>query len=83
MTILAPGALLFLLHKTNRMPRFFPKILTELTFVSVFLLIGLPASMAAFKMQGKVKAEELSPEFRNLKLSNGKKADTLYFNKGI
>jgi len=72
-----------MLHKANKMPRFIPKILTEVTFLSVFLLVGLPASMAVFKMQGKVKAEELGSEFNNLKLSNGKKADTLYFNKGI
>lgn len=62
-TILTPGALLFLLHKANKMPRFVPKILTEFTFLSVFLLVGLPASMAAFKMQGKVSAKELGSEF--------------------
>lgn len=83
LTILAPGALLFLLHKANKMPRFIPSILTEVTFLSVFLLIGLPASMAFFKMQGKVNTKELPQEFQNLKTSNGKRVDTLYFNKGL
>ena len=75
---MTPGALLFLLHKANKMPRFIPNIITEFAFLSAFLIIGLPLSMAAFNMQGKVKANELGGEF-----AKEAKDKTLYFNKGF
>jgi hypothetical protein len=43
-----------------------PKIATELSVIYLFLLVGLPLSLALYSSKGKVQTQDLEKDFKNL-----------------
>jgi sideroflexin-5 len=46
-------------------------------------MTALPAAIAVFPQRGSLKAEKMEEEFRNIRDKDGKKLNTLFYNKGL
>lgn len=46
-------------------------------------MTALPAAIAVFPQRGSLKTEKMEEEFRNIRDKDGKKIDTLFYNKGL
>ena len=55
----------------------------ELSFCTASLLIGLPMSVALYKQQSCIKAEDLETKFQTLMDKEGKPVKEFYFNRGL
>lgn len=55
----------------------------QLTVIGTFLQCALPFAVALFPQEASLPAESLEPGFRDLRLSDGRRVDRLYFNKGL
>jgi hypothetical protein len=66
------------------MPRnFYLKTLLEVSFISLELYVAVPLGIALYPQQGRIKIEDLEPEFKNLKNENGIAIKEFIFNKGL
>ena len=48
MTVLSPGLFLFMMNRANFKLPLMPRIVTELSVIAAFMIIGVPVSLAAF-----------------------------------
>jgi hypothetical protein len=46
-------------------------------------MTALPAAIAVFPQRGSLKTEKMEKEFRDIRDKDGKKIDTLFYNKGL
>ncbi|CAI2373929.1 unnamed protein product [Moneuplotes crassus] len=79
-----PATIISVMRNKNKMPKNkMLSILFEGSICALALGLSLPAAIALFPQEGKIKAENLEPEFHNLKDSHGKIVEEFYFNKGL
>lgn len=57
--------------------------LTEMTLCIMALTVSLPASVALFKQQATLRAEDLEDKFKELKDAQGEEVKEFRFNKGL
>lgn len=55
----------------------------QLSVITGSLALALPVAMSIFPPRAAFKAEDLEPEFRNVKDARGRPVTTLYCNKGL
>lgn len=55
----------------------------QVPVITACLWLALPLAIGLFPQMSSVKAQDLEPQFRDLKDSKGNKVDTFYFNKGL
>ncbi|KAH8555978.1 Tricarboxylate/iron carrier [Umbelopsis sp. PMI_123] len=55
----------------------------NLGLIGLSLMTALPAAIAVFPQRGSLKAENMEEEFRNIRDKDGKKLNTLFYNKGL
>jgi hypothetical protein len=66
------------------MPRnFYMRTLLEISFISFELYVALPMGIAIYPQRGRVNANNLEEEFRNLVNENGQAVREFVFNKGL
>lgn len=55
----------------------------QLSVITGSLAFALPVAMSLFPQQAAFKAQDLEPQYHNLKDSRGRPITTLYCNKGL
>jgi len=80
---LVPAA--FSVIKKSKFAKNYPRLVTpiHLVLITSALWMALPCAIALFPQEFPISTSKLEPEFQNLKDKNGKKIETLYFNKGL
>lgn len=82
--LLLPHAIMKGLERLRMVPKH-PrlKLGLELSVITGSLAFALPIAMSLFPQRAAFKAEDLEPQFHNLKDSRGRPVTTLYCNKGL
>ena len=82
--IFLPPVLLLLTEKVGMMPRnFYLKTFVEVSYIALELYLAVPMAIAMYPQVGKINANELEEEFRNIKDERGVAVKEFYFNKGL
>ena len=83
-TFIIPGLSMFLLDKFGLMPKSrVPRTIVELGVITLALYVALPVSVSLFPQRGEIEANEIEPEFRELRNSRGQIVTRYYYNKGL
>lgn len=70
--IFLPPMCLYLVERANFMPRnFYARTFVEVFFISLELYVAVPLGIAIYPQVGRMKAEDLEEEFRNIKNEKG------------
>lgn len=51
--------------------------------IGLSLMTALPAAIAVFPQRGSLKTDSMEEEFHNIRNKDGKKIETLFYNKGL
>jgi Sideroflexins len=79
-----PGLSMFLLDKVGMIPKSrVPKTILELAVISMSLYVALPLSVSLFPPRGEIAADQIEPEFREMRNSRGDLVTKFYYNKGL
>jgi hypothetical protein len=79
-----PGLSMFLLDSVGLIPKSrAPKTVLELTVIALSLYVALPLSVSLFPQRGEIDANEIEPEFREMRNSKGQLITRYYYNKGL
>ncbi|CDW88110.1 mitochondrial tricarboxylate carrier family [Stylonychia lemnae] len=82
--VFVPGFIIGLLQKRYMMPQSGGlRSLSELAIISSVLLLGLPASIAAYHREGRIEPRQVERELRNYTLTDGKPPKYFYYNRGL
>lgn len=82
--IFIPPLMLIATERMGMMPRnFYLKTLVEVSYISLELYVAVPLGIAMYPQIGKINANELEEEFRNIRDERGVAVKEFYFNKGL
>lgn len=62
---------------------FYLKTSVEAFFIALELYFAVPLGIALYPREGKIQADQLEEEFRNIKNSRGEVIREFVFNKGL
>ncbi|TMW56486.1 hypothetical protein Poli38472_006496 [Pythium oligandrum] len=82
--LLLPPYIIEGLNKARLMPKTkYPRLITEITVVTLCLWGALPAAVALFPQKGSISADKVEDAFKNLTDRQGKRIEHFTYNKGI
>jgi sideroflexin-5 len=83
-TIFVPPLFLVAIEKARLMPQnWYLKTLVEAVCITGELYLAVPVGIAMFPQKGSINAEDLEPEFQNIKDANGQMIRVFNYNKGL
>ena len=79
-----PPLILMILEKVRMMPRNKAgKLTIEITLMILYLYLAAPLGLALFPQQGLINADELEPQFQQIRDAEGHLINEFVYNKGL